>query len=166
MTFTVVTHSSEETRKLGSLLARVLRPGDVVLMTGHLGAGKTCLAGGAAEGLRVKGHVSSPTFNILHIHEPLEKGKPALNHFDAYRLAGAADFIDHGFDEIAYQDGITLIEWGDRVRHALPGSAIELAIEFGETDDDRVIRLTFPEGREGCAVRLRQMWDGKETGGR
>ncbi len=162
MEFSVVTHSAEETRNLGRLFASMLRPHDVVLMTGSLGAGKTCFVGGVADRLQVKGHVSSPTFNILHIHEPSEKGKPALHHFDAYRLEGANDFIDHGFDEITYHDGITLIEWGDRVRSALPHDTIELHMTYGELDDERIVRFIFPEGREDAACQLIQQLDGKD----
>jgi tRNA threonylcarbamoyladenosine biosynthesis protein TsaE len=143
-----MTQSPDETREIGKLFASVLRARDVVLMTGCLGAGKTCFVGGVAEALRVKGHVSSPTFTLLHVHEPAEENRLPLNHFDVYRLDGAEDFVRHGFDEISYQDGITLIEWGDRVRGALPDDVIELAITFGSDDDERVLRFLFPEGRE------------------
>ncbi len=162
LNFSVKTKSAEETRELGFLFASVLRARDVVLMTGSLGAGKTCFVGGVAEALRVKGHVSSPTFTLLHIHEPADKGRPSLNHFDVYRLDGADDFIRHGFDEISYQDGITLIEWGDRVRDALHDDVIELAITYGRDDDERILHFIFPDGREGDADNFRRLLDGVE----
>ncbi|NMA36200.1 MAG: tRNA (adenosine(37)-N6)-threonylcarbamoyltransferase complex ATPase subunit type 1 TsaE [Clostridiaceae bacterium] len=157
-----MTQSPDETREIGKLFASVLRARDVVLMTGSLGAGKTCFVGGVAEALRVKGHVSSPTFTLLHVHEPAEENRLPLNHFDVYRLDGAEDFVRHGFDEISYQDGITLIEWGDRVRGALPDDVIELAITFGSDDDERVLRFLFPEGRECVGEKFRRLLDGGE----
>ncbi len=159
---TVTTRSSEETREVGRLFASVLRVRDVVLMTGSLGAGKTCFVGGVAEVLGVKGHVSSPTFTLLHIHDAAAKGQLPLNHFDVYRLDGADDFIRHGFDEISYQDGVTLVEWGDRVRAALPDDAIELAITFGSDDDERNLHFVFPTGRENDADMFRRLLEGVE----
>jgi len=157
-----MTQSPDETRELGKLFASVLRARDVVLMTGSLGAGKTCFVCGVAEALRVKGHVSSPTFTLLHVHEPAKENRLPLNHFDVYRLDGADDFIRHGFDEISYQDGITLIEWGDRVREVLPDDVIELAITFGDDDDERVLRFLFPEGRESDGEKFCRLLDGRE----
>lgn len=162
LVFSVMTQSPDETRELGKLFASVLRARDVVLMTGSLGAGKTCFVGGVAEALRVKGHVTSPTFTLLHVHEPAEENRLPLNHFDVYRLDGADDFIRHGFDEISYQDGITLIEWGDRVREALPDDVIELAITFGDDDDERVLRFLFPKGRENDGEKFRRLLNGIE----
>ncbi|HHW93340.1 MAG TPA: tRNA (adenosine(37)-N6)-threonylcarbamoyltransferase complex ATPase subunit type 1 TsaE [Clostridiaceae bacterium] len=162
LVLSVVTRSAEKTRELGVLFASILRERDVVLLTGSLGAGKTCFVGGVAAGLHVKGHVSSPTFTLLHIHEPARKGLSALNHFDVYRLEGADDFIRHGFDEISYEDGITLIEWGDRVRDALSDDAIELAITFGQNENDRILHFIFPEGREDDVDKFRRLLDGVE----
>lgn len=158
----VKTRSAEETRELGRLFATVLRARDIVLMTGSLGAGKTCFVGGVAEALRVKGYVSSPTFTLLHVHEPADAGQAQLNHFDVYRLDDADDFIRHGFDEISYHDGITLIEWGDRVRDALHEDPIELAITFGQDDDERILHFVFPDGRETDGDAFCRLLDGVE----
>ncbi len=88
-------HSADETRELGSALAGLLRPGDVVLLVGELGAGKTCFAQGVAHGLEVREQVTSPTFTLIREY----RGRLPLYHLDAYRLEGAADLFAIGADE-------------------------------------------------------------------
>ncbi|HZK28855.1 MAG TPA: tRNA (adenosine(37)-N6)-threonylcarbamoyltransferase complex ATPase subunit type 1 TsaE [Clostridia bacterium] len=142
-----VTSSPEQTYEMGRELALSLRAGDVVILTGSLGAGKTCLVRGIAAGLGVKGHLSSPTFTILHPHEPGDKIGPPLHHFDVYRLPGADDFVRNGFDELVAGDAISLIEWGDRVREALPEDLLEIVITYGEHADERILTFRFPRDR-------------------
>ncbi|NLA71872.1 MAG: tRNA (adenosine(37)-N6)-threonylcarbamoyltransferase complex ATPase subunit type 1 TsaE [Clostridiaceae bacterium] len=142
-----LTSSPAQTYEIGRELASHLLAGDVVILTGSLGAGKTCLVRGIAAGLGVKGHVSSPTFTILHPHEPGDKRGVPLHHFDVYRLRDADEFVANGFDELITGDVISLIEWGDRVRIALPKEILEIAITYGEKPDERVLALRFPEYR-------------------
>lgn len=121
----LVTRSVDETRSLGEEIARrVLRAGDFVVLDGELGAGKTALAQGVAKGLGVHGRVTSPTFVIAREHE----GAVPLTHVDAYRLAGPADLVDLGFDDLVRPDGVTLVEWGERVVAALPEDRLEVRI--------------------------------------
>lgn len=107
----VETRTAEETRELGRRLARLLRPGDVVLLSGDLGAGKTTLAQGIGAGLGVRGEVTSPTFVIARVHPSPGTG-PWLVHVDAYRLHGGAELDDLDLDE-TLEVAVTIVEWGD-----------------------------------------------------
>ncbi len=108
MSTSVRTHSEEETRAFGRRLAAVLRPGDVVALEGELGAGKTVLVQGIAEGLGVTALVHSPSY-VLHHHYP---GRVPLEHFDLFRL-GSPDWADAGLDEPA-PSAVTVVEWSER----------------------------------------------------
>jgi tRNA threonylcarbamoyladenosine biosynthesis protein TsaE len=112
----VITGSEEETVALGRLLGRVVVPGDVVTLSGDLGAGKTRLVRGIAEGMGVEHPVSSPTFNILVVH----RGDPPLNHFDLYRLERPDELDDIDMWETLESGGVSVIEWGDKFPSAQP----------------------------------------------
>jgi len=136
-----VSGGEEETRELGRRLASLLRAGDVVLVVGELGTGKTCLAKGLARGLGVGEKVLSPTFTLLREY----KGRIPLYHLDAYRLEGPWDLFDLGIEEYLEGDGVLLVEWGDRARDFFPGGFLEIRLEF--TDRDRERRITLlPRG--------------------
>lgn len=152
---TRVTGSPSESFDFGVELAACLRPGDVLILTGSLGAGKTTLVRGLAKGLAVKSPVSSPSFTLLHIHEPSRPGTAPLHHFDVYRLSGPDEFLGNGLDDYVGGDSITVLEWGDRVRAALPPDLIEISISYGEEDQEREFTLHFPADRtpgEGGAL--------------
>jgi tRNA threonylcarbamoyladenosine biosynthesis protein TsaE len=112
-TWTTLSAGPSETRALGRRLGQLARPGLVVLLAGELGAGKTCFAQGVADGLGVPAGtpVTSPSYTLLNIH----CGRLQLYHFDLYRLSAVADLEDLGYDEVAEGDGITLVEWADRL---------------------------------------------------
>ena len=132
----IITHSKEETMSLGNKLATTLPPGSIVTLTGDLGAGKTTLVRGLAEGLNIKEVVQSPTFNIMKIYF---KGDKPLVHIDAYRLADIN--TDIGLDEyIGYETGITVIEWPEFIRNLIPENAIEVNITHVK-DDMRNIKI-------------------------
>ncbi len=121
MSETRVTHSEEETAGVAQALASRLTPGDVVLLSGNLGAGKTAFVRGLAEGLGIDpGEVSSPTFTIVHEYRG---GRLTLYHVDLYRLEKAAT-EDLGLEEMGVADGVLAIEWPDRLTHALPGATM------------------------------------------
>jgi tRNA threonylcarbamoyladenosine biosynthesis protein TsaE len=149
------TRSREETASLGEALAEGLRPGDVVAMDGDLGAGKTAMTSGIARGLGVRGAVSSPTFTLLIEHGAGSR-RLALHHFDAYRLSGSAEFLALGFDEVLDGDGVSVVEWAERVREALPPTAIHVIAQRrdDEGEDLRDIRVVFPVGREPDAALM------------
>ncbi|MFI5981292.1 tRNA (adenosine(37)-N6)-threonylcarbamoyltransferase complex ATPase subunit type 1 TsaE [Streptomyces sp. NPDC051555] len=104
--------SPDAMRDLGRQLAALLRPGDLVLLTGELGAGKTTLTRGLGEGLGVRGAVTSPTFVIARVHPPLGDG-PALVHVDAYRLGGGLDEMEDLDLDVSLPESVVVVEWGD-----------------------------------------------------
>ena len=122
----VVTKSAMETRALGERLAGQLRPGDVVLLEGELGAGKSELARGIARGLGVTETVTSPSFTILNVYE---SGRIPLYHFDWYRLESAEELYELGMDEYLGGDGIAVVEWPDRCEEAVPDTRLEIRLE-------------------------------------
>ncbi len=122
----LVAPTAASMRRLGSALASVLRAGDLVLLTGDLGAGKTTLAAGIGAGLGVRGAVTSPTFVIAREHPPLGQG-PWLVHVDAYRLGGLAEV--EGLDlEASLDEAVTLVEWGTGLVEQLAADRLEVLI--------------------------------------
>ena len=131
------TGAAEETMALGGSLARLARPGDIVLLSGDLGSGKTAFTQGFAEGLGVTEHVVSPTFTIARDYD----GRLRLHHLDVYRLDHLQEAIDLGLAELTDDGGVTVIEWGEVVIPTLPPDYLEVRLGFGEGDDDRRIEL-------------------------
>jgi len=121
-----VTQSAAETRALGEKLARQLKPGDVVLLEGELGAGKSELARGIARGLGVTETVTSPSFTILNVYE---SGKYPLYHFDWYRLESEEELYELGMDEYLGGDGIALVEWPGRCPEAIPEDCLLIRLD-------------------------------------
>ncbi len=124
----VITKSAAETRKLGERLAGQLRAGDVILLEGELGAGKSELARGVAKGFGVQETVTSPSFTILNVYE---SGRIPLYHFDWYRLESAEELYELGMDEYLGGDGIALVEWPGRCPDAVPETCLRIRIEAG-----------------------------------
>ena len=135
--------TASEMQALGRRLARLLRAGDLVVLTGALGAGKTTLAQGIGAGLDVRGAVTSPTFVIARVHPPLHAG-PSLVHVDAYRLGGDLEVDDLDLDA-SVEASVTLVEWGEGLVERLSGERLVVSIERStgaEVDDEaRVVRL-------------------------
>jgi tRNA threonylcarbamoyladenosine biosynthesis protein TsaE len=119
---------------LGRRLAGLLRAGDLVLLSGELGAGKTSLTQGIGAGLQVKGPVISPTFVLSRVHPSLVKG-PTLVHVDAYRLRGPAEVDDLDL-EASMSESVTVVEWGWEVADHLSGDRLRLHIERSRDPDD------------------------------
>ena len=121
-----ISNSVEETIGMGEALARSLKAGDVVALVGNLGAGKTILTKGIAKGLGVKNvrYVNSPTFVIIKEY----KGRIPLYHFDIYRLNKSSMLDSESYEEYFYGDGVTVIEWADKVRSILPKKYIEVKL--------------------------------------
>ena len=119
--------SAAQTRALGERLAALLRPGDLVILTGDLGAGKTTFTQGIGAGLGVRGDVASPTFIIARAHPPQGDG-PGLIHVDAYRLGSLAELDDLDLDT-ALDDSVTVVEWGEGMAEALAASRLEVSLE-------------------------------------
>ena len=122
--------TAEDTRRWGERLGRLLRAGDLVVLTGELGAGKTTLTQGIGEGLGVRGPVTSPTFVIARVHPSLVGG-PDLVHVDAYRLGGFAELDDLDLDA-SLEESVTVVEWGHGLAEDLSEDRIEVTLT-GET---------------------------------
>ena len=135
----------EETITLGCLIGSSLPRGAIVCLDGDLGAGKTALTVGLAQGVGCLGSVSSPTFTLLIEHEAGERGIP-LYHFDVYRLPDSAAFLELGFDEYIAGNGICVIEWSSRVQDALPADCLSIEICLGQPDqpDERHLTIAWP----------------------
>lgn len=132
-----------DTRALGRQLAEHVAPGDLLLLTGDLGAGKTTLVQGLAEGLDVRGQVTSPTFVIARVHRSRGTG-PALVHVDAYRLGGVAEVDDLDLD-VVLEESVTAVEWGAGLVEELSDDRLELALtrpSGDETGEERTVRIT------------------------
>lgn len=145
---TFITSGPAITGELGAVLAPLLRPGDVLLLSGDLGAGKTRLTKGLAEGLGVVEPVTSPTFNILLVHD----GRIPLYHFDVYRLDEAAQLEDLDYFAILEADGVSVVEWGDRFPEAMPVDRLDISIRItGDTDRAVEVRPLGARGEVLCA---------------
>ncbi|MBQ2952705.1 MAG: tRNA (adenosine(37)-N6)-threonylcarbamoyltransferase complex ATPase subunit type 1 TsaE [Clostridia bacterium] len=132
------TASPNETRALGRRLADALQPGDVLLLYGDLGAGKSEMTRGIAEGLGVSGPVTSPSFTILNVYED---GRVPLYHFDWYRLESAEELYEMGMDEYLGGDGVAVVEWPTQCPEAIPETC--LAVKLTPTgENEREITLT------------------------
>ena len=119
------TTSANETRTLGERLASSLRPGDVLLLLGDMGAGKSELIRGIARGLGIQGPVASPTFTILQVYD---EGHIPLYHFDWYRLESADELYEMGMDEYLGGDGVAIIEWPSQCPEAIPPCRLEITL--------------------------------------
>lgn len=122
--FTIITHSPEETWELAKKLAPILSEGDFINLSGDLGSGKTVFTKGLAEGLGISSPVTSPTFIILREYE----GRLPLYHFDVYRLFSAEELEELGADEYFYGEGVSVVEWGDKVEELLPDERLNVKI--------------------------------------
>ena len=133
-TLRILTSSAQETRRVGMLLAQLLGSGRVVALIGDLGAGKTCLTQGIAQGLGVNQAVTSPTFIIINEYET-ELGT-TLYHIDCYRFAedGIEEAVAIGMDELLMGEGICVVEWAERIEPLLPENAITVALRHAGLD--------------------------------
>lgn len=136
----------EDTHAFGVRLAALLRAGDVLVLTGPLGAGKTALTQGIGSGLGVRGPVVSPTFVIARTHEPDPEvgGRLPLVHVDAYRLGGVAE-VDHLDLDTELDDSVTVVEWGGGLVEGLAQAHLEIKIERPHVGDDDEIEPRFAE---------------------
>jgi tRNA threonylcarbamoyladenosine biosynthesis protein TsaE len=147
----LVTRAPEETRELGGAIAELLVPGDVVSLTGDLGAGKTCLVQGAARSLGVQEPVGSPTFVLVREY----RGEIPVYHLDVYRLDRLQEVLDLGFEDLLDPAGVIFIEWGDAIDPLLPDSYLE--VELSVPGDDEVRRLAVTGRGSSWAPRWERL---------
>ncbi|GAB2552016.1 tRNA (adenosine(37)-N6)-threonylcarbamoyltransferase complex ATPase subunit type 1 TsaE [Kribbella endophytica] len=146
--------TAEEMRALAEELAGQLRAGDVLVLSGDLGAGKTTFTQGLGAGLKVRGDITSPTFVISRVHPSLVGG-PALVHVDAYRLGGIAELDDLDLDA-SLDEAVTVVEWGHGLAESLAPDRLDLTITRGDDDVDETRSLRIaPAGARWAAVGVR-----------
>lgn len=132
------TNSADQTRSLAAAIAELARPGDLLLLVGDLGAGKTAFTQGFGAALGVEDQITSPTFTLARVY----RGRLEMNHLDVYRISQLAEVLDLGLQELLDGESVTLIEWGDVIAPELSSDYLEVRINFGEGDDDRLLTLT------------------------
>lgn len=133
-----VTRSAGGTRALAAAIAGLLRPGDVVVLAGDLGAGKTVFAQGAAAALGVSEPVVSPSFTIVREYE----ARIPVVHIDVYRLGRHQELYDLGLEELVGGERVTFVEWGDAVSGVLPTDRLVVRLEPGATDEERIVLVS------------------------
>lgn len=160
MRFDVRTETADETRAVGASLAHLLKAGDMVILVGDLGAGKTTLVQGLGAALGVRGRVTSPTYIVSRVHRSQEAG-PDLIHVDAYRVEDDLDMETVDL-EASLEDSVTVVEWGQGKADRLSADRFELTLQFdGEDEDARKISLVAlggePERRLAEWVQTRPL---------
>ncbi|MDG5803142.1 tRNA (adenosine(37)-N6)-threonylcarbamoyltransferase complex ATPase subunit type 1 TsaE [Streptomyces ossamyceticus] len=154
--FEAVVQSPEQMLELGRRLAKLLRPGDLVMLNGELGAGKTTLTRGLGEGLGVRGAVTSPTFVIARVHPSLGEGPP-LVHVDAYRLGGGLDEMEDLDLDVSLPDSVIVVEWGEGKVEELTDDRLHVVIH-------RAVGDTTDEVRHVTVTGLGERWASVELG--
>lgn len=140
-----------QTQALAAALADVAQPGDLVVLAGEMGTGKTAFTQGFARGLGITEQVTSPTFTIIREHTG---GRLDLHHLDVYRLDRLREVTELGLGEMLDEQAVMLVEWGDAVLPVLGDQYLEVHLRFGATDNDRVIDLHAQGGCWASRQRL------------
>jgi tRNA threonylcarbamoyladenosine biosynthesis protein TsaE len=142
MNLTIITNSPEETKKIGKEIGKLARPGDLLAFYGELGAGKTCFIQGISQQLEVKDYVTSPSFTIINEYQ----GKIPIYHFDLFRLNSAEEILELGYEEYFYGEGLTVIEWAEKIEQLLPREHLKIDIKFKDRYE-RIITFISQEDR-------------------
>ncbi len=133
------TTSTEQTAALAAALAEMATSGDLIVLSGDLGAGKTAFAKGFGAALDVTEPITSPTFTLVREYQ----GRLKMYHLDVYRLEQIEEALDLGLAELLDDDAVTLVEWGEAILPALPPEYLEVRLELGEDDDERLLELVM-----------------------
>lgn len=138
-TISVTTHSADETAALGRRIGEACTPGYVILLSGELGTGKTCLIGGIASGLSVAEYTFSPSFVLVREYH----GRLMLFHMDFYRIESPEEAADLGIEEYLYGEGVCAIEWAERATGLLPDEHLLIELEYvSNAEESRSVRIT------------------------
>lgn len=133
----MISRSIKDTIHIGKVIARNLKKGDIICLFGQLGSGKTVLTKGIASGLSLKiDNVISPTFVLIREY----KGKIPLYHFDLYRLDKPEDILILGYEEYFYDEGVSIIEWADRLKYLLPKECLKIKVSF-KNNEQRILEF-------------------------
>ena len=135
------TSSEDETFELGKKLACKARPGQIIALNGDLGSGKTVFTKGFASGLGITEPVTSPTFTIV---QEYDTGRLNLYHFDVYRIGSVGEIYETGLDEYLFGEGVSIVEWAEKIDEILPGDAVRVSIRADDllNPNRRVIEIT------------------------
>lgn len=129
----IICTKEDETKEIGYKLGRLLKKGDVVCLTGDLGAGKTTLTKSMARGLEVEEDVTSPTFTIINEYD----GRLPVYHFDVYRIVDIDEMYDIGYEEYFYGNGVCIVEWASQIKELIPKEHLWMEIKLGEEINSR-----------------------------
>ncbi len=148
----IYTDSAAATRAVGQIIGEAARPGDVYLLTGPLGAGKTCLTQGIARGLGVPGYARSPTFVLVTRY----RGRLAIHHADLYRIEHPAEAWDLGLEDIiAAGEDILIVEWADRAAGIFPDDALWITLDYAVDDNNAAACEMIPDDDGSVPARRR-----------
>lgn len=149
------TTSSDETAALAAAVSRHVVSGDLIVLSGDLGAGKTAFVKGFGLALAVTEPITSPTFTLVREYNGELSDRPIkIYHLDVYRLAQIEEALDLGLAELLDDDAVTLIEWGESILPALPSDYLEVRLELGDADDDRIVQLAMIGPRWSARSRI------------
>ena len=137
--FKAKTNSPEETQRLAARIAEFVVSKDLLLLVGDLGAGKTAFTQGFGESLGVKGPITSPTFTLAKGYS----GRLTLHHLDVYRIENLEEVRDLALPELLEGDSVTVIEWGDQIRSAIPQNYLEVRFEYGCEENERNVTISY-----------------------
>ncbi|PAB59348.1 tRNA (adenosine(37)-N6)-threonylcarbamoyltransferase complex ATPase subunit type 1 TsaE [Anaeromicrobium sediminis] len=133
---TIISNSEDKTFNIGYKLGELLQVGDIVCLTGDLGAGKTTMTKAIAKGLNIDEYITSPTFTIVHEYEGREK----LYHFDVYRVGSVEEMEDIGYEEYFYSEGVCVIEWANLIEEIIPEKHLWINIKYG-LNNERIMDM-------------------------
>jgi tRNA threonylcarbamoyladenosine biosynthesis protein TsaE len=136
----ILTKTPEETQAVGRVLGESAQPGDIFLLTGTLGAGKTCLTQGIAWGLDVVEYARSPTFVIMTRYQ----GRMPVYHFDLYRINDSQEAWDLGLEEQLFGEGVCVVEWANRAADIFPENSQWIDLDYGDEESHRIITVKSP----------------------
>jgi len=136
----IIINNESETKKFGVELGKGLKKGDVIALIGDLGTGKTTLSKYIGEGMGISEMITSPTFTIV---QEYHSGRLPLYHFDVYRINELEEMYELGYEEYFYGDGVSIVEWADKIMEIITEKAIIINIEYGNKPDERIYKCTF-----------------------
>jgi tRNA threonylcarbamoyladenosine biosynthesis protein TsaE len=150
----IISHSADQTRRLGNRLGGLLERGDIICLTGDMGAGKTVLSSGIGQGWGSTTPLTSPTFNLVHQHSRTQD-RQKLFHLDCYRLSGSEDTMSIGLDEIIDSNSVIILEWAERIENALPQEHLWIEIRVREETRRNVILEAVGKRYEALLEKFR-----------
>ena len=157
---TILTNGPDQTQEVGRVIGEQAQPGDILLLTGPLGAGKTCLTQGIASGLGVSGYVRSPTFVLTTRYQ----GRLTLHHMDLYRIGGPEEAWELGLDEQLFGGGICIVEWAERAAEIFPSGSMWTELDHVDSGDQRSISfIEWPDWYRAVLEQLSADYPSPQT---